>query len=67
MIRSTMHSYLSSTTKENEMKTWEVEYSTNFEDRHYTTVEAETYTLAYLEFSIKYPHSVVSIKEKERN
>lgn len=49
------------------MKTWEVEYSTNFEDRHTTTVVAESYTMAYVEFSRKSSHTIVSITEKERN
>ena len=49
------------------MKTWEVEYTTNTEDRHTATVEAETYTMAYLEFSVKSPHGIISITEKERN
>jgi hypothetical protein len=52
---------------EEEMKTWEVEYSTNMEDRHTATVEAESYTMAYVAFSCKSPHDIISITEKERN
>lgn len=45
------------------MKTWTVEYTTNMEDRHTATIQAETYTMAYARFSIKEPDSIIiSIK-----
>lgn len=37
------------------MKMFEVRYSTNMENRETTIISADTYTMAYLEFSVKYP------------
>lgn len=47
------------------MKTWIVEYSTNLDDRKTETIAAETYTDAYVKFSVKSPnYYIVSITEK---
>jgi hypothetical protein len=47
------------------MKTFEIEYTTNIEDRHTETVQAQDLTKAYLEFIVSHPkhYTITDIKE----
>ena len=47
------------------MKTFEIEYTTNIEDRHTTTVDAEDKTKAYLTFVFEHPkhYAITDMKE----
>lgn len=47
------------------MKTFEIEYTTNIEDRRITTVQAEDLTKAYLSFALANPkhYTITDMKE----
>ncbi len=47
------------------MKTFEIEYSTNIDDRHTVAVEAKDKTAAYLNFVIANPSHFIITEMKE--
>lgn len=51
---------------EGKMKTFEIEYTTNLDDRHKSTVTGETLTQAYVNFVVKMPKEIIITDMKER-
>lgn len=47
------------------MKTFEIEYTTNTEDRHKVTAQAENLTKAYVDFVVKHPRHYIITDMKE--
>lgn len=47
------------------MKTFEIEYTTNMDDRHITTVTGETLTEAYVNFVCANPKTTIITDMKE--
>lgn len=47
------------------MKVFEIEYTTNTEDRHKVTVQANTLTEAYVDFAVKHPKHYIITDMKE--
>lgn len=47
------------------MKMFEVRYSTNMSDKKTTTISADTYTMAYLEFSVNFPSNCIILEMTE--
>lgn len=47
------------------MKTFEIEYTTNLDDRKTVTVQANTLTEAYVDFALKHPKHYIITDMKE--
>ena len=48
------------------MKHYEVEYTTNMDDRHTTTAEGKTLTEAYMNFVCANPEAIIITDMKEK-
>lgn len=47
------------------MKMFEVNYTTNMSNKETTVISADTYTLAYLEFSVQFPSNCIILEMTE--
>ena len=50
---------------EGKMKTFEIEYTTDLDDRHTTTVKGKTLTEAYVNFVVDNPEAIIITDMKE--